>query len=181
LGDAIAVKTRALGSQARRGDWRRCAISRHLLRVAPVGRPSGAMHSFWDCRRRSASAEAGRTFRYAPLSAGLDIVRKVLGQHEGQSRPAAPKCSSAFQPSSAARLAQGLATNRQQSSMNNRHRWVGRRARAGRSRRDDTIQCRRWRRPRAQHGVVHISVDLGARRLAPAPVPSRSPSSCGSC
>jgi hypothetical protein len=35
----------------------------------------------------------GRTFRYAPLSAGLDIVRKVLGQHEGQSRPAAPKCS----------------------------------------------------------------------------------------
>jgi ERF superfamily len=26
--------------------------------------------------------EPGRTFRYAPLSAGLDIVRKVLGQHE---------------------------------------------------------------------------------------------------
>jgi hypothetical protein len=24
----------------------------------------------------------GRTFRYAPLSSGLDIVRKVLGQHE---------------------------------------------------------------------------------------------------
>jgi hypothetical protein len=87
--------------------------------------------------------EPGRTFRYAPLSAGLDIVRKVLGQHEGQSRPAAPKCSSAFQPSSAARLAQGAATNRLQSSTNNRHRWVGRRARAGRSRRDDTIQCRR--------------------------------------
>jgi ERF superfamily len=26
--------------------------------------------------------EPGRTFRYAPLSSGLDIVRKVLGQHE---------------------------------------------------------------------------------------------------
>src|SRR5215471_842096 len=26
--------------------------------------------------------EPDRTFRYAPLSAGLDIVRKVLGQHE---------------------------------------------------------------------------------------------------
>ena len=26
--------------------------------------------------------DPGRTFRYAPLSAGLDIVRKVLGQHE---------------------------------------------------------------------------------------------------
>jgi ERF superfamily len=26
--------------------------------------------------------EAGRTFRYASLSSGLDIVRKVLGQHE---------------------------------------------------------------------------------------------------
>src|SRR5258708_39711494 len=26
--------------------------------------------------------EPGRTFRYASLSAGLDIVRKVLGQHE---------------------------------------------------------------------------------------------------
>jgi hypothetical protein len=26
--------------------------------------------------------ESGRTFRYAPLSSGLDIVRKALGQHE---------------------------------------------------------------------------------------------------
>ena len=26
--------------------------------------------------------EGDRTFRYAPLSSGLDIVRKVLGQHE---------------------------------------------------------------------------------------------------
>jgi ERF superfamily len=26
--------------------------------------------------------EPGRTFRYAPLSGGLDIVRKALGQHE---------------------------------------------------------------------------------------------------
>jgi hypothetical protein len=26
--------------------------------------------------------EPGRTFRYAPLSSGLDIVRKTLGQHE---------------------------------------------------------------------------------------------------
>src|SRR5450631_3691825 len=26
--------------------------------------------------------EVGRTFRYAPLSSGLDIVRKALGQHE---------------------------------------------------------------------------------------------------
>src|SRR5271170_6974138 len=26
--------------------------------------------------------ESGRTFRYASLSSGLDIVRKVLGQHE---------------------------------------------------------------------------------------------------
>ena len=27
-------------------------------------------------------AVAARTFRYGPLSSGLDIVRKVLGQHE---------------------------------------------------------------------------------------------------
>jgi hypothetical protein len=26
--------------------------------------------------------EPGRTFRYAPLSSGLDIVRQALGQHE---------------------------------------------------------------------------------------------------
>jgi hypothetical protein len=26
--------------------------------------------------------EPGRTFRYAPLSSGLDIVRKALGEHE---------------------------------------------------------------------------------------------------
>src|SRR5450830_1947577 len=26
--------------------------------------------------------ESNRTFRYAPLSSGLDIVRKMLGQHE---------------------------------------------------------------------------------------------------
>src|SRR5271165_100002 len=26
--------------------------------------------------------EPGRSFRYAPLSSGLDIVRKALGQHE---------------------------------------------------------------------------------------------------
>jgi hypothetical protein len=26
--------------------------------------------------------EPGRTFRYAPLSSGLNIVRKVRGQHE---------------------------------------------------------------------------------------------------
>src|SRR5260370_38606519 len=32
---------------------------------------------------RSAGPGAGeRTFRYAPLSSGLDIVRKTLGQHE---------------------------------------------------------------------------------------------------
>jgi ERF superfamily len=30
----------------------------------------------------SRADEPGRTFRYAPLSAGLDIVRKVLGRHE---------------------------------------------------------------------------------------------------
>ena len=28
------------------------------------------------------SSERARTFRYAPLSSGLDIVRKTLGQHE---------------------------------------------------------------------------------------------------
>jgi hypothetical protein len=28
------------------------------------------------------SDDPGRTFRYAPLSTGLDIVRKALGQHE---------------------------------------------------------------------------------------------------
>jgi hypothetical protein len=32
--------------------------------------------------RTGAPGEAGRTFRYAPLSSGLDIVRKTLGQHE---------------------------------------------------------------------------------------------------
>src|SRR5882757_1719990 len=29
----------------------------------------------------SRSDEPGRTFRYAPLSSGLDIVRKALGEH----------------------------------------------------------------------------------------------------
>jgi hypothetical protein len=32
--------------------------------------------------RTAASGEGNRTFRYAPLSSGLDIVRKTLGQHE---------------------------------------------------------------------------------------------------
>jgi hypothetical protein len=32
--------------------------------------------------RSAASGEGQRTFRYAPLSSGLDIVRKTLGQHE---------------------------------------------------------------------------------------------------
>jgi ERF superfamily len=32
--------------------------------------------------RAAASGEGQRTFRYAPLSSGLDIVRKTLGQHE---------------------------------------------------------------------------------------------------
>jgi len=32
--------------------------------------------------RSAASGETQRTFRYAPLSSGLDIVRKALGQHE---------------------------------------------------------------------------------------------------
>src|SRR5262249_22070307 len=32
--------------------------------------------------RTAAPGEGGRTFRYAPLSSGLDIVRKTLGQHE---------------------------------------------------------------------------------------------------
>src|SRR5215813_6388252 len=32
--------------------------------------------------RVAGSGEGERTFRYAPLSSGLDIVRKTLGQHE---------------------------------------------------------------------------------------------------
>jgi hypothetical protein len=32
--------------------------------------------------RLDAPGEAERSFRYAPLSSGLDIVRKTLGQHE---------------------------------------------------------------------------------------------------
>src|SRR5438093_12511606 len=32
--------------------------------------------------RAGGPGEAERTFRYAPLSSGLDIVRKTLGQHE---------------------------------------------------------------------------------------------------
>src|SRR6201981_1924539 len=32
--------------------------------------------------RAAAPGEGERTFRYAPLSSGLDIVRKTLGQHE---------------------------------------------------------------------------------------------------
>jgi hypothetical protein len=34
--------------------------------------------TLWDERR----GQGARTFRYAPLASGLDIVRKVLGQHE---------------------------------------------------------------------------------------------------
>ena len=32
--------------------------------------------------RTDGTGEAERSFRYAPLSSGLDIVRKTLGQHE---------------------------------------------------------------------------------------------------
>src|SRR5262249_18392401 len=32
--------------------------------------------------RDGRGGDGGRTFRYAPLSSGLDIVRKTLGQHE---------------------------------------------------------------------------------------------------
>src|SRR6188472_2231084 len=32
--------------------------------------------------RAAAPGEGQRTFRYAPLSSGLDMVRKTLGQHE---------------------------------------------------------------------------------------------------
>src|ERR1043166_7012328 len=32
--------------------------------------------------RSGRPGEGGRRFRYAPLSSGLDIVRKTLGQHE---------------------------------------------------------------------------------------------------
>ena len=32
--------------------------------------------------RNGRAGEGERTFRYAPLSSGLDIVRKTLGQHE---------------------------------------------------------------------------------------------------
>jgi hypothetical protein len=32
--------------------------------------------------RSARAGEGERTFRYAPLSSGLDIVRKTLGQHE---------------------------------------------------------------------------------------------------
>ena len=32
--------------------------------------------------RTATPGEGERTFRYAPLSSGLDIVRKTLGQHE---------------------------------------------------------------------------------------------------
>src|SRR3979490_2887809 len=32
--------------------------------------------------RTGRPGEAARSFRYAPLSSGLDIVRKTLGQHE---------------------------------------------------------------------------------------------------
>src|SRR5258707_14151558 len=32
--------------------------------------------------RSGRPGEAARSFRYAPLSSGLDIVRKTLGQHE---------------------------------------------------------------------------------------------------
>jgi hypothetical protein len=32
--------------------------------------------------RTAGPGERERTFRYAPLSSGLDIVRKTLGQHE---------------------------------------------------------------------------------------------------
>ena len=32
--------------------------------------------------RAGLRGETERTFRYAPLSSGLDIVRKTLGQHE---------------------------------------------------------------------------------------------------
>src|SRR6266487_1689546 len=37
--------------------------------------------------------EADRTFRYAPLSSGLDIIRKSLGRHEIATIYGAPKGS----------------------------------------------------------------------------------------
>jgi ERF superfamily len=50
------------------------------MAAAPRTRQSGEVAGRHHPRRRTKGTE--QTFRYAPLSSGLDIVRKILGQHE---------------------------------------------------------------------------------------------------
>jgi hypothetical protein len=42
--------------------------------------------------RPNGPGEAERSFRYAPLSSGLEIVRKALGQHEIATLQTTPPC-----------------------------------------------------------------------------------------
>ena len=41
-----------------------------------------ALYLEWRALRGNGPRRTEQTFRYAPLSSGLDVVRKILGQHE---------------------------------------------------------------------------------------------------
>ena len=71
----------------RRGGGRRCSapvngsalVRARLQKLSPSFKPGKVA----DCHHRSPFPREGdRTFRYASLSTGLDIVRKTLGKHE---------------------------------------------------------------------------------------------------
>jgi hypothetical protein len=55
--------------------------SRRWPRPWPRRRPNSSIRKSATIRT-GRPGESGRSFRYAPLSSGLDIVRKTLGQHE---------------------------------------------------------------------------------------------------
>ena len=79
--DARCLDRRA--RQAGQGSCARCPTRSTAGHCGRCGRPPGGRGTGWWATIRSPfPREADRTFRYAPLSSGLDIVRKSLGRHE---------------------------------------------------------------------------------------------------
>ena len=85
-GQALQVRR----GQLRRGGWGGRNMHRSSESIAALAAALAKAQVLLTNPEKSLTAtvgsdrydEPGRTFRYAPLSSGLDIVRKVLGQHE---------------------------------------------------------------------------------------------------
>ena len=69
-----------MGREGRNARWRpaRCAAALAKAQLELTNPEKSLVATIQSDRR----GEAGRSFRYAPLSSGLEIVRKTLGQHE---------------------------------------------------------------------------------------------------